>query len=142
MNINFIDKIMELSQKSFDADEIPVGAIVVKDGVIVGTGINNRTGSNSVVGHAEINAIEMACKNIGDWRLDNCELYVSLKPCMMCTGAIVDSRIKKVYYLCDRTNVCFEPGEYLTIEKINNVEMHEKYMKLLQLFFENKRNKL
>ena len=107
MNINFIDKIMELSQKSFDADEIPVGAIVVKDGMIVGAGINNRTGSNSVIGHAEINAIEMACKNIGDWRLDDCELYVSLKPCMMCTGAIVDSRIKKVYYLCDRTNVCF-----------------------------------
>lgn len=142
MNINFINKIMELSQKSFDADEIPVGAIVVKDGVIVGTGINNRTGSNSVIGHAEINAIEMACKNIGDWRLDNCELYVSLKPCMMCTGAIVDSRIKKVYYLCDRTNVCFECDEYLPIEKINNVEMQKKYMKLLQLFFENKRNKL
>ncbi len=142
MNINFIDKIMELSQKSFDADEIPVGAIVVKDGMIVGAGINNRTGSNSVIGHAEINAIEMACKNIGDWRLDDCELYVSLKPCMMCTGAIVDSRIKKVYYLCDRTNVCFEPSEYLSIQKINNVEMQEKYMKLLQLFFENKRNKL
>lgn len=142
MNINFIDKIMELSQKSFDADEIPVGAIVVKDGTIVGAGINNRTGSNSVIGHAEINAIEMACKNIGDWRLDDCELYVSLKPCMMCTGAIVDSRIKKVYYLCDRTNVCFEPSEYLSIQKINNVEMQEKYMKLLQLFFENKRNKL
>lgn len=142
MNINFIDKIMELSQKSFDADEIPVGAIVVKDGMIVGVGINNRTGSNSVIGHAEINAIEMACKNIGDWRLDDCELYVSLKPCMMCTGAIVDSRIKKVYYLCDRTNVCFEPSEYLSIQKINNVEMQEKYMKLLQLFFENKRNKL
>lgn len=142
MNINFIDKIMELSQKSFDADEIPVGAIVVKDGMIVGAGINNRTGSNSVIGHAEINAIEMACKNIGDWRLDDCELYVSLKPCMMCTGAIVDSRIRKVYYLCDRTNVCFEPSEYLSIQKINNVEMQEKYMKLLQLFFENKRNKL
>ena len=142
MNINFIDKIMELSQKSFDADEIPVGAIVVKDGMIVGAGINNRTGSNSVIGHAEINAIEMACKNIGNWRLDDCELYVSLKPCMMCTGAIVDSRIKKVYYLCDRTNVCFEPSEYLSIQKINNVEMQEKYMKLLQLFFENKRNKL
>ena len=142
MNINFIDKIMELSQKSFDADEIPVGAIVVKDGMIVGAGINNRTGSNSVIGHAEINAIEMACKNIGDWRLDDCDLYVSLKPCMMCTGAIVDSRIKKVYYLCDRTNVCFEPSEYLSIQKINNVEMQEKYMKLLQLFFENKRNKL
>ena len=142
MNINFIDKIMELFQKSFDADEIPVGAIVVKDGMIVGAGINNRTGSNSVIGHAEINAIEMACKNIGDWRLDDCELYVSLKPCMMCTGAIVDSRIKKVYYLCDRTNVCFEPSEYLSIQKINNVEMQEKYMKLLQLFFENKRNKL
>lgn len=142
MNINFIDKIMELSQKSFDADEIPVGAVVVKDGMIVGAGINNRTGSNSVIGHAEINAIEMACKNIGDWRLDDCELYVSLKPCMMCTGAIVDSRIKKVYYLCDRTNVCFEPSEYLSIQKINNVEMQEKYMKLLQLFFENKRNKL
>lgn len=136
----YIEKIYDLAKESYDLDEIPVGAIVVRDNVIIGVGINSRVRKNSVIGHAEINAIEEACKVVGDWRLDDCVMYVTLLPCMMCSGAILESRIKKVYYLCDRTNVCFDTSEYLKVEKINDEEYEEKYLNLLRLFFENKRN--
>ena len=142
MKKEFVDRIIQLSKKAYDNDEIPVGAVVVKNNMIIGEGINNRNENSSVIGHAEISAIEMACRHINDWRLDECELYVTLLPCMMWTGAIIESRIKKVYYLCDRTNVCFNSKEYLNVEKINDVDYSNNYLKLLQLFFENKRNKL
>jgi len=140
MEEKYVDKIYDLAMKSYNIDEIPVGAIVVRNGEIIGTGINSRECNNSVIGHAEINAIEAACDAVGDWRLDGCVMYVTLLPCMMCSGAILESRIDKVYYLCDRTNVCFETEKYLNVEKINNEKMEKKYLKLLQLFFENKRN--
>ena len=140
MKKEYVEKIYDLALKSYEIDEIPVGAIVVRNGIIIGEGINNRERDNSVIGHAEINAIESACKVVGDWRLDDCEMYVTLLPCMMCSGAILESRIKKIYYLCDRTNVRFKTDEYLNVEKINNQEIEEKYLNLLHLFFENKRN--
>ena len=137
----YIDKIVELAKVAYDNDDIPVGAIVVKDKEIIGEGFNTRNSFKSVIGHAEIDAIEMACKHIGDWRLDDCTMYVTLLPCMMCTGALIESKKKKVYYLCDRTNVCFKCDNYLNIEKIDNDKKRQEYMKLLHLFFENKRNK-
>lgn len=140
MKIECVEKIYRLALESYEKDEIPVGAIVVKNDEIIGIGINNREKDNSVIGHAEINAIEMACKSVGDWRLDGCVMYVTLLPCMMCAGTILESRIDKVYYLCNRTNVCFNSSEYLNVEKIYNDEYEEKYLNLLRLFFENKRN--
>ena len=140
MNEQFLKKIYDLSIESFNLDEIPVGAIVVRNGEIIGKGINSREREKSVIGHAEINAINDACRTIGDWRLDGCVMYVTLLPCMMCAGAIYESRIKKVYYLCDRTNVCFNTGKYIDVEKIDNMEYEEKYLKMFRLFFENKRN--
>jgi len=140
MKKEYINKIYELAKESYDIDEIPVGAIVVRNNEIIGTGINSRENKNSVIGHAEINAIEGACKVVGDWRLDDCEMYVTLLPCMMCSGAILESRIKKIYYLCNRTNVCFRTSEYINVEKIENSEYEEKYLNLLKIFFENKRN--
>ena len=140
MKKEYLEKIYNLAKMSYDMDEIPVGAIVVRNGEIIGTGVNSRHGNKSVVGHAEINAIEEACKYIGDWRLDGCEMYVTLLPCMMCSGAILESRIKKVYFLSCRTNVCFDAKVYLNVEKINDDNLEEKYLKLLRLFFENKRN--
>ena len=137
----YINKIIELAKIAYDNDDIPVGAIIVRNGEIVGEGFNTRNRFKSVIGHAEINAIEMACKHIGDWRLDDCEMYVTLLPCMMCAGAILESRIKKVYYLCDRTNVCLNINKYINSEKIMHSKTTEEYMNLLQLFFENKRNK-
>ena len=137
----YVDKIMKLAKKAYNNDDIPVGAIVVKDNKIIGSGFNKRNSNNSVIGHAEIEAIEKACKYVGDWRLDDCDVYVTLSPCMMCTGAIVESRIRKVYYLCDRTNVCFDNSNFLNLEKINDAVKCDEYLKLLQLFFENRRNK-
>ena len=139
MNNEFINEIYNLAIESYNNDEIPVGAIVVKNGKIIGKGINNREKNKSVLGHAEINAICEACEYIGDWRLDECEMYVTLLPCMMCSGTIFESRIKKVYYLCDRTNVCFKTGDFLNVIKIDDDEYEKKYLKILQLFFENKR---
>lgn len=137
----YIDEIIKLAQIAYDNDDIPVGAIVVKNGIIIGKGYNKRNKNKSVIGHAELEAIEEACKIIGDWRLENCEMYVTLNPCMMCTGAIVDSRIEKVYYLCDRTNVCFKSNEYLKLIEISDVDRKNQYLIKLKKFFENKRNK-
>ena len=140
MKKKFVEKIYSLAIDSYNFDEVPVGAIVVKNNKIIGIGINSRDRNKSVVGHAEINAIEEACKSVGDWRLDDCEMYVTLLPCLMCTGAILESRLRKVYYLCNRTNVCFNTLNMLNALKINDVEYEEKYLNLLKLFFENKRN--
>ena len=138
----FVDRIIELSKIAYKNDDIPVGAIIVYNNKIIGEGFNKRNKNKSVIGHAELEAIENACKFIGDWRLDDCEMYVTLKPCMMCTGAIVDSRIKNVYYLCDRTNVCFNCNKFVKITKLTDSKSVDKYLKLLRKFFENKRNKI
>lgn len=137
----YVERIIELAKIGYENDDIPVGAIVVKNNEIIGEGFNTRNRFKSVIGHAEIDAIEMACKHIGDWRLDECVMYVTLSPCMMCAGAIIESRIKYVYYLCDRTNTCFDGNKYLKMTKISDNDKTNEYMNLLQLFFENKRNK-
>lgn len=139
MKKEYIEKIYELAVDSFNNNEIPVGAIVVKNDKIIGVGMNNREKEKSVVGHAEINAINAACQYIGDWRLDGCDLYVTLLPCMMCAGAIHESRISNIYYLCNRTNVRFDSSKYINVIKIADDLYCEKYLNLLQLFFENKR---
>jgi tRNA(adenine34) deaminase len=78
--------------------EVPIGAVVVHDGQIIGRGHNMREKFQDVTYHAEMLAIMEACTNLGSWRLENCDLYVTLEPCIMCSGAIVNARIKNVYY--------------------------------------------
>ena len=78
--------------------EVPVGAVVVCDGVIVGTGRNRREGGKNALYHAELEAIDNACKTLGGWRLHRCEMFVTLEPCPMCTGAIINARIKRLVY--------------------------------------------
>lgn len=92
-------KAIELAKKAYNIGEIPIGAIVVdKDGNIIGEGYNRRESDNSPTAHAEILAIEAAAKYLGSWRLTDCTLYVTLEPCPMCAGAIINSRIKRVVY--------------------------------------------
>ena len=112
---------------------------MVKDGVIIGKGYNCKDGTQVATKHAEIVAIEEACRCINSWRLDNCELYVTLEPCMMCAGAIMESRIKETKFLLNRTNVCFKPGSFIKIQMIDDKKMCDKYLKLIQKFFVNKR---
>ncbi len=84
--------------KALDEDEVPVGAIIVKDGQIIGRGHNHREKNNDISSHAEIEAIKEAESNINNWRLDGAILYVTLEPCLMCAGAILQSRISKVFF--------------------------------------------
>ena len=77
--------------------EVPVGAVIVKDGEIIATARNNRESTGDATGHAELLAIREVCTKLGGWHLDQCELYVTLEPCPMCMGAIINSRIKKIY---------------------------------------------
>lgn len=89
---------LRLAQKAADEGEVPVGAVVVCDGKIVGRGWNRRETRKDALHHAEIEAIGKACKKLGGWRLHRCDIYVTLEPCPMCAGAIINSRIKTVYF--------------------------------------------
>ena len=91
---------LELAKKAFDMREVPVGAIVVRrsDGKIVGSGYNRRETDRDPIAHAEITAIKEASKTLGGWRLIDCELFVTLEPCPMCCGAIINSRIERVIF--------------------------------------------
>lgn len=89
---------LSLAKLSADEGEVPVGAVVVCDGNIVGEGRNRRETVKNALHHAEIEAINKACENLGGWRLWKCDLYVTLEPCPMCAGAIINSRIKNVYF--------------------------------------------
>lgn len=93
-----MQKALELAKISAAEGEVPVGAIIVKGDEIVGTGRNRREYGKNALYHAEIEAIDNACKTLGGWRLWECDMYVTLEPCPMCAGAIINSRIKTVYY--------------------------------------------
>lgn len=98
MNIDFMKRAVELAKLSALEGEVPVGAVIVRDGEIVGEGRNRREYGKNALYHAEIEAIDSACRKLGGWRLWQCELYVTLEPCPMCAGAIINSRIKRVYF--------------------------------------------
>ena len=89
---------LELAQIAADMGEVPVGAVVVKDNKIIGEGYNRRETDGSATAHAEILAIEAACKTLGTWRLENCTLYVTMEPCPMCCGALINSRVHTVVF--------------------------------------------
>ncbi len=99
-DIFYMKKAMELANEAFELGEVPVGAVVVKKstGEIIGTGYNRRETDKSPLSHAEIIAIENASKALGGWRLIDCQLFVTLEPCPMCSGAIINSRIEKVVF--------------------------------------------
>ena len=86
------------AQKAFADGEVPIGAVVVLDGKVVSRGHNRRTKKQIATAHAEIEAIEKACKKLKSWRIPECEIYVTLEPCPMCMGAMLNARIKKVYF--------------------------------------------
>ena len=89
---------LEMAQEAFDDGEVPVGAVVVQNGKMVAAGRNRREKAKNAVLHAEIDAINNACEALGGWRLWNCEMYITLEPCPMCAGAILNAHIPKVYF--------------------------------------------
>lgn len=94
----FMDAALELAKEAAAAGEIPVGCVIVRKGEIVGRGRNCRETDRTALGHAELMAIADACKNLGGWRLWECTLYVTLEPCPMCAGAIINARIPRLVF--------------------------------------------
>ncbi len=93
----FMSLALRLAEMAYERGEVPVGAIVVKDGKIMGSGFNERETGRCATLHAELTAIENACRALNSWRLSDCDLYVTLEPCPMCAGAIINARVRRVY---------------------------------------------
>lgn len=94
----YMEIAIEQAKEALKYDEVPIGSIIVYEGEIIGTGYNLRETSQTALSHAELIAIQMANEKLGSWRLEDCTLYVTLEPCPMCAGAILQSRIKRVVY--------------------------------------------
>ena len=97
MHEYFMEKAIEEAKKAFEVDEVPVGAVIVKEGKIIASAYNLREALKDATAHAEILAIRQACEALGGWRLIGCDMYVTLEPCAMCSGAILQSRIENLY---------------------------------------------
>lgn len=97
-NTIYMKKAIAQAKKAYIIKEVPVGAVIVKDGKIIARGYNKRECTNDATSHAEMTAIRKACRKLNSWRLVGCDLYVTLEPCPMCSGAIINSRIENVYF--------------------------------------------
>ena len=128
--------------------EVPVGAVIVKDGEIIATGRNRRETGKNALYHAELEAIDKACKALGGWRLFGCDLYVTLEPCPMCAGAIINSRIKTVYFGAYDNKA----GSFGSVADFNRIPynhkpeiiggiMENECAEMLSAFFKNLREK-
>lgn len=144
---DFMKYALEQAKIALKHDEVTIGAVVVKDDKVIARGYNNRQKSQNAIKHAEIIAIERACKKLNSWRLDGCDIYVTLEPCPMCAGAIANARINRLIYACHETtsqdNLC---EKILKSNRLNHkVEMifddtYEKICKnMLSDYFKNKR---
>ena len=96
----YMKQAIKLAQKAWKIEEVPIGCVIVHEGKVIGRGYNRRTTDKNPLAHAELIAIKKASKKMGDWRLEDCTLYVTLEPCQMCSGAIVQARMKKVVVGC------------------------------------------
>ena len=130
---------LKLAEKAFKSGEVPIGAVIVENGKIIGTGYNKKEKCNDVTMHAELIAIRKACRKKKTWHLNNCEIYVTVEPCLMCIGAIQQSHIKKIYFSTHnpkfgytKYNIAQEIEFEFGLEKANSIE-------LLKTFFNNKR---
>lgn len=146
----YMELALEEANKALKQDEVPIGAIVVDpDGKVIGKGYNRRELDQDATQHAEMIAIREACKNIGLWRLIDCSLFVTLEPCPMCAGAIINSRIKDVYFgaMDPKAGACGSVVDLFSVEKFNHHPhvirglFQEKSSQMLKDFFREIRKK-
>lgn len=145
----FMKEALKEAQKAFDKEEVPVGAVIVKDGKIIARAHNIKESKKDSTCHAELLAIQKACKKLDSWRLIDCEMYVTLEPCSMCAGALINSRLKKIYIGTDdaKTGACGSVLNLLEDYKFNHKIEVEKYIlkeeceTLLKEFFKFLREK-
>lgn len=147
--LKYMNQALREAKKAYDKAEIPVGAVIVKDEKIIARAHNIKEEKNDTTKHAEIIAIQKASKRLNSWRLSDCEMYVTLEPCAMCAGALIQSRIKKVYIgtMDLKTGACGSVLNLLEDYKFNHkVEVEREVMQkeceqILKEFFSNLRCK-
>ena len=150
LNNNYMKIAVDEALKAYDEGEIPVGAVIIKNNKIIAKTHNLKEQLKCSTKHAEILAIEEASNILNDWRLNNCEMFITMEPCIMCCGALIQSRISKIYYLIDNNkfggvgnceyllkNNCY--NHKLIIEKIVDFELENIVKESLQNFFMHKR---
>ena len=146
---DFMKEALALAREAYEAGEVPVGAVIVKDGRIIGRGRNSTEGDKDPTCHAEINAIRQAAAALGGWRLPGCSMYVTLEPCSMCAGAIVLARIEHLYIgtLDPKSGACLSLANIPSDDRLNHqVELHTGILQqecsaILKEFFKELRNK-
>ena len=128
----FMKEALKEAKRAYEKEEIPVGAVIVKDNKIIARAYNQKEEKRDTTKHAEIIAIQKASKKIDAWRLQDCEMYVTLEPCSMCTGAIIQARIKKIYIgtMDEKTGACGSVLNLLEDYKFNHkVEIEKDILK-------------
>ena len=145
----FMGEALKLAKEAFELGEVPVGCGIVRNGEIVGRGRNCRETDKTALGHAEIQAIAQACENLGGWRLWDCTLYVTLEPCPMCAGAIINARIPRVVYGAgdSKGGACGSVGDLFAMDfnhrpQVERGLMERESMELLSAFFQKLREEL
>ena len=138
---------LKLAVRAFDADEVPVGCIIVHDNKIIGQGYNQCESLNDATAHAEMIAITAASSTLDTWRLNECAIYVTKEPCSMCAGAIVNSRIEKLYFGCydeelgacgSKFEICGNPNATMP-SVVKGGILEDKSLSLIQEYFSTKR---
>ncbi len=144
-NEKFMKKAMNLARKAYELDEVPVGAVIVCDGKVIASAYNKRESSFDATAHAEILAIQKACKKIKDFRLIGAEMYVTLEPCVMCAGAILNSRIENVYFGAYISNGSISADELSQRAELNHKTnfyggfLEKENSELISSYFKEKR---
>ena len=148
-DMEFMDAALALAREAAADGEVPVGCVIVRGGQIVGRGRNRRETGKTALGHAEIEAIGDACKNLGGWRLWDCTLYVTLEPCPMCAGAIINARIPRVVFGATdgKCGACGSVCDLFSMDFNHRPEVvkgirEEESQALLTDFFQNLRQEL
>ena len=142
-----MDRALKLAVRAFDTDEVPVGCIIVYDNKIIGQGYNQCESLNDATAHAEMIAITAASSTLDTWRLNECAIYVTKEPCSMCAGAIVNSRIEKLYFGCydeelgacgSKFEICGNPNATMP-SVVKGGILEDKSLSLIQEYFTTKR---
>lgn len=140
MQEKYLKTLMKLAKRASSKNEVPVSAIIVKNDKIISKAFNKREQSHNVLAHAEVIAIKKASKKLKTWRLFDCDLYVTLKPCSICENIIKQSRIRNVYYLIDKPDTKKEYNK-TKFSKMNICTYEQTYELILKNFFQKKRDK-
>ena len=146
MNIKYMEEACKQALKAYENNEVPIGAVVVKGNKIISRAYNTRNKTQNAINHAEVIAIQKACRKLKSWRLDGCDIYVTLEPCPMCAGAILNARIKNLYFgAYDKTSNSDLLNIILKDDRLNHKIsaiggiMEQECSTLLTDFFKNKR---